>query len=64
MNLHFEVPLLILIASTFDLNLELSRLAVVEVVFEHADDLVKLDSLFAAKDFLQLTVQDYVAAII
>ena len=64
LNLHFEVPLFILVTSPFDLDLELSRLTVIEVFFEHTDDRVKLDSLFASKDFLQLTVKDDVPTII
>ena len=64
LDLHVVVLFLVLGAGTFDFKLELGWLALTEVVFEHADDLVKLNSLFTAQDFLQFTIQDDIETII
>ena len=63
LNLHVEIPPFSLVATTLDFNLELGWFALAQVLLQHADDLVKLDSFFAVKDFLHFAIEDDVAAV-
>ena len=62
--MHLKVSLFILVATFLYFKLELSRLAVMQVLFEHADDLMKLNSLVTTKDLLKLAVKDDESAIV
>ena len=62
--MHVEISLFILCAILLDLKHKLCWSTIIQVILEHAYDLVEFNSFFAPKDFLQFTVENDEASII